>query len=76
MKTTFSVDLHDRDGDVVDKCILIHVSDQCILQFSDMRELESFAADLLHRTIPEIKQTYPSRFDVDSEEYHSDKAED
>ena len=32
MKVTFSVDLHDRDGDVYEECLLLHVGEGTIIK--------------------------------------------
>jgi hypothetical protein len=32
MKVTFSVDLHDSDGDVYDECILLYIGDCTIIK--------------------------------------------
>lgn len=56
MNTSFSINLHDDDGDVYEKCILIHVNDTTILKFRNIQELEDFTHDLLNATIPEIKE--------------------
>lgn len=58
MRVTFSVDLRDRDGDVYDKCILLHCGDQVILRFSTIGEMEVFAKSVLHMRT-EIRESYP-----------------
>ena len=55
MKTLFSINSYDDEGDIVDEAIFLHVSDTTILQFKDIKELEDFADNLKDRTIPEIK---------------------
>ncbi len=32
MRVTFSVDLHDRDGDVYEECLLLHVGESTIIK--------------------------------------------
>ena len=32
MMVTFSVDLHDRDGDIYEDCLLLHVGDCTIIK--------------------------------------------
>jgi hypothetical protein len=41
MDVTFSVNMHDKDGDVFDKCILLHFNDTFILKISDLKELDN-----------------------------------
>ena len=52
---TFSIDLHDQDGDVYESCILLHF-DEVILKFESLDELEGFCIHLSKRIIPEIKE--------------------
>ncbi len=32
MRVTFSVDLHDRDGDAYEECLLLHVGESTIIK--------------------------------------------
>lgn len=32
MRVTFSVDLHNRDGDVYEECLLLHVGESAIIK--------------------------------------------
>jgi hypothetical protein len=40
IKVEFSVNLHDRDGDVIDSCILLHINDTIILKLNNLNELD------------------------------------
>ncbi len=57
----FSVDEHDKDGDVTDKCVLLHIGKTLSLRFDDGEELEHFAKRILDM-IPEIREQYPHAF--------------
>ena len=54
---TFSVNLHDNDGDVYEEGILIHLGNGTILQFSDFNNYERFIKDL-DGMRTEIKRNY------------------
>lgn len=54
MKTTFSIDMHDSDGDRYLKGVLIHIDENFILRFEDLDKLEEFAEGLL-AMLPEIR---------------------
>ena len=56
MLTSFSINLHDNEGDIYDDGIFLHISDSTIIRFKTIDELEQFAKDLINRTIPEIKE--------------------
>ena len=43
---TFSVNLHDEDGDVYEECIMIHLGNGVILQFENMDSYERFIDNL------------------------------
>lgn len=45
MKVTFSVDQHDSDGDVYDKCLLLHVDKNLIIRM-ERNELNDFINSL------------------------------
>jgi len=62
MQTMFSVDMCDRDGDVIEAGIFIHIENTTILKFKDTVELEDFARGLLSM-IAEIKENYPEHAD-------------
>jgi hypothetical protein len=46
MKIGFSVDLHDKDGDVYDNCIVLHLGDMTMIRINDVKELEQMIIDL------------------------------
>jgi len=58
MDYSFSVNLHDSDGDISEECVLVHAGDTAILKFKTANELEMFAQSILH-SINEIRQTHP-----------------
>lgn len=58
MTYSWSVNIHDPDGDVVEKCILIHAGNDAILKFKNAKQLEVFARDIL-RSLAVMKQTNP-----------------
>jgi hypothetical protein len=47
----FSVDMHDKDGDVVDSCLMIHFNDTFLLRLSDLNEM-----DILIKKLQNIRQ--------------------
>lgn len=55
MKYGFSINLYDKDGDIYDDGILVHVGDNTILKFKDTVELEDFAKAIL-KSLPEIEE--------------------
>ncbi len=57
MKTAFSVNTYDSDGDVIDERILLHCDGNLILNFKDVEELESFA-EQVKRVAKEIRENY------------------
>ena len=58
MTYSWSVNLYDSDGDVLEKCVLVHAGTDVILNFQDTEHLENFAKEIL-RSLPEIKETHP-----------------
>lgn len=60
MKVSFSVDLHDKDGDVWEKGVYLHIEPNMILEFNDSNELQLFAEKIL-TMIPEIKENENNR---------------
>jgi hypothetical protein len=52
---SWSVNLYDSDGDVIEDCILVHAGKDTILKFQDLEHLETFAKEIL-RSLPEIKE--------------------
>ncbi len=57
-KLTFSVNLHDKDGDAFEKGIYLHDETGMILQFDDIVEFQKYANDILGM-VPEILDTHP-----------------
>lgn len=45
-KLSFSVNLHDQDGDVYDDCILLHIDEGVILKFGNLAEYDQFIEDM------------------------------
>jgi len=43
MDVGFSINLRDEDGDIYNECILLHVRENTILKFTDVKELKGFA---------------------------------
>lgn len=58
MTYSWSVNVYDRDGDEVEKCVLVHAGCDVILKFKNAEHLEQFAKEIL-RSLPEMKETYP-----------------
>ena len=56
---TFSVNLHDSDGDVYEECIMIHLGNGVILQFKNMDSYQRFI-DSLNSMKSEIRETLPN----------------
>jgi hypothetical protein len=54
---TFSCKMHDRDGDVTDSGVLLHLGNGVILRFDNPDELEKFSDDI-KSMLPELKDTY------------------
>lgn len=57
MNYSFSVNLHDRDGDKFDDGVFAHIGDNTIIKFKDIDELEKFANDILG-SLEEIRENY------------------
>ena len=66
MKILFSVNSYDSDGDVIDKCVQLHmpaakgdwgapIGPQTILEFRDSNEIEEFANAILN-SLKEIRE--------------------
>lgn len=53
----FSVNTYDHDGDLIDKCILLHLSNNMILRVENLGELENMI-DQLYNIKLEIEQNY------------------
>ena len=40
MNIGFSVDMHDKDGDKFNDCLLLHFNDTFLLRLADVKELD------------------------------------
>jgi len=54
MDVGFSVNLRDEDGDIFDECVLLHVGENTLLKFTDIKELRNFASSI-NDCVGEIK---------------------
>jgi len=54
MKYSWATNLHDYEGDIYEKCVLVFAGETTILKFKDADELKEFAHSIL-RSIDEIK---------------------
>jgi hypothetical protein len=52
---SFSVNLHDYEGDVYEECIMVHLGNGVILQFKDLEAYEDFIARMVYMKA-EIKE--------------------
>jgi hypothetical protein len=57
MDIGFTVNLHDKDGDVFDKCLLLHFNDTFILKISNLKELDNIIKQL-QDIKTEVKENY------------------
>ena len=55
MNYSFSLNLHDDEGDVYKECLLGHVGNNTIIKFKDVNELQEFAKEILS-SLKEIKE--------------------
>ncbi len=55
MNYYWSLNLHDREGDVYSECVLVHAGEDTILKFKSVEELESFA-DKIKGSLKEIRE--------------------
>lgn len=46
MNLEFNVNIHDDEGRVIDKCIMIYVNNTFTIRFEDSQELKNFIRDL------------------------------
>lgn len=53
---TFSVNQYDKDGDLVDDCIMVYVG-TAILRFTTVKQLDVFV-EQLQKISSEIKENY------------------
>ena len=58
MKLSFSVDLHDNEGDVFEECILLYVGESTIIKFKTYAETVAFS-DSVKGMLHEIKENLP-----------------
>lgn len=56
MEYSFSNNLRDSDGDVYEKCLLVHIGKDTIIKFKDVNELEQFGEKLMG-SLKEIRET-------------------
>jgi hypothetical protein len=56
MKLSFAHNLHDRDGDLYENCLLLFCEPNLILKFENSGELEVFANRILEM-LPEIRES-------------------
>lgn len=56
MKVTFSINLHDSDGDVYENGIFLHFGDRAIVRFEDYEELENFIQHYSLHGLKEIRE--------------------
>lgn len=58
MKVLFSVNDYDRDGDIAEAGLFLHLGDNIRLRFEDTQDLADFANRILGM-LPEIRENYP-----------------
>lgn len=56
MDYSWSVNLHDKDGDTYENCLLVFIGNNTIIKFKDSVELEQFANRIL-ASLKEIRET-------------------
>jgi hypothetical protein len=42
----FSIDMHDKDGDKFDHCLLLHFNETFLLRLADLKELDRLIKQL------------------------------
>lgn len=47
MDWTFSINQYDRDGDIIDRGVFVHVGDITTIKFKNSEELEAFCLQIL-----------------------------
>ena len=57
MTASYSINLHDKDGDVYQECLLIHLEDKCILQLKNKADLEELIKNL-NQIKKELEENY------------------
>ena len=55
MDWTFSINQYDRDGDIIDSGVFIHVGDITTIKFENSEELEKFCLHVLS-SLQEIRR--------------------
>lgn len=50
MDATFTVNLYDRDGDIVYEGVYVHINNGPIIKFKDSGEMVQFASSLISMT--------------------------
>lgn len=46
MEIGFSINMHDKDGDKFDDCLLLHINDTFLLRVADVKELNEIIKKL------------------------------
>ena len=46
MDIGFSIDMHDKDGNKFDNCLLLHFNDTFLLRLADVKELDEVIKNL------------------------------
>jgi hypothetical protein len=60
MRASFSVNLHDSDGDIYQECLLIHLEDKVILPMKNKKDLEELIKHL-NQIKKELDENYEGR---------------
>ena len=55
MDWTFSINQYDRDGDIIDCGVFVHVGDVATIKFQNSEELEKFCLQILS-SLQEIRR--------------------
>lgn len=42
----FSIDMHDKDGDKFDDCLMLHFNDTFLLRLADLKDLDNLIKQL------------------------------
>lgn len=56
----FSIDLHDKDGEKWDDCLLLHFNDTFLLRLSGTKELDHMIKQL-EKVKKEFSETFPTK---------------
>lgn len=57
MKISFSFNLYDDEGNIYDKCLMLHIDGNLILKLKDTKDLRNMIEQLEHIE-KEIKENY------------------